>query len=274
MKVIVSCISTLFTSKFLLLKASLFLMNNAVVSTIRSSVGSSTEETAGCSWWSIRCTTYRPACDGQMLILITFCWGGEEAGEERWASQPTLFTLHKSALLHVKRQWRWKWLTGCPRWRCRRLMAASTLKLLDPWPEYKLEICIVIKATAEDQFLFCFFLERDFFRYLCCSEWHVIQRSLSPSVCVRINRRRAPDKEREAGVIRRRTNLEHSEPGGTPLKQPITALRKPSRTISVAQRDTREVQSGGEKNKTDNWTARIRSYLPSPRQYGPQQPLM
>lgn len=72
---------------------------------------------------------------------------------------------------------------------------------------------------------------------------------------MRINRRGVTNKEKEAGVKCGRTDLRHSEPreGGVWGTNKAANLRsqKPSRTISVTQCDTGEVQSGGERNKTD-----------------------
>lgn len=62
--------------------------------------------------------------------------------------------------------------------------------------------------------------------------------SLSLSIYVRINRRRATNKEEEAGVICSGTDLGHPEPGGTPSKQPIATLETlqgQSQSLNVTQ---------------------------------------
>lgn len=59
---------------------------------------SSTEDTAGCLRRSSYCTTYRPACDGKRLILITlYPDGGEERGREMSESTCALFSFQISS---------------------------------------------------------------------------------------------------------------------------------------------------------------------------------
>lgn len=116
---------------------------------------------------------------------------------------------------------------------------------LKNWPECKLEMCMKSEATAQNWVLFLHYLKISFRQY--SSEWQMQFKSCS--ICPSMWELTGAEwliRKREAGVISSRTDLGHSEPGGTPS----SSQSQPSETfkdnLSQSMWHKREaVQAGG-----------------------------